>query len=56
MENESIGNVTQAYFTNARTGGTVEIQALPEGGNTLDCDEAMTLSWNSDGIAYLDLG
>ena len=55
MENGQIGNVTQAYFTNDRTGETVEIQALPEGGNTLDRDEVMTLSWNSDGVAHLNL-
>jgi hypothetical protein len=55
MDNEQIGNVTQAYFTNARTGETIELQGLPEGGYVLDCEEPMCLSWDSDGVAYLDL-
>lgn len=56
MENEPIGNVTQAWLINDRTGETVEIQALPEGGYALDCDEPMTLAWDGDGVAYLDVG
>lgn len=56
MENEQIGNVTQAYFTNARTGEVIELQALPEGGYALDCDGFMVVSWDGDGVAYLALG
>jgi hypothetical protein len=56
MENESISSVTQVHFTNAVTGETVEIQALPEGSCALEGDKTMVLSWNSDGTAHLDLG
>jgi hypothetical protein len=44
-------DVTEVWFTNERTGETVELSAE----HAQDGGERMTLTWGADGVARLEL-
>lgn len=54
MDNEQVGNVTTAWFTNDKTGETIELQAVSVEDSALNRDELMTLTWDDAGVAQLD--
>lgn len=47
---ESVGDVIGVWFTNDRTGGTIEV---PVAGVEVDPGEAVTLTWGAGGVATL---